>query len=517
MAMRQSDMQEEVFAFLADPATHGLTGPVVRIDTHAAAVFLAGDAAYKVKRAVKLPFLDFSTLEKRRRACESEIAVNKDNAPGLYRGVVPIVRRDGTLHLGGPGDVVEWAVHLQRFDENQTLDRVAARGALSPALVAALAAAVEAAHRRAPRREDVAAVATFKRQTEDTLAELAEAAAIFGSDRISLFAATVRNSLTRLEPLLVRRAATGAVRRCHGDLHLRNIVLIGGEPVLFDAIEFDEAIATCDVLYDLAFLLMDLWQAGLRLEASLLLNRYIWRCADEDTEIEGLAALPLFLALRAAIRAKVAAELARTTPSRSGEAAREARRYFEAACDFLRERPARLVGVGGLSGTGKTSLSARIAPAIGRPPGAVHLRSDIERKRMHGVPEHERLPQTAYSPETTAAVYRRLRALAGLALRAGQSAIVDAVHLREEERTKLAAVAAAAKLEFIGLWLHASVPVLSARVAARSGDASDATPEVVREQAEFAVGANNWTRLDASQPIEALAAEAMRLCQADSD
>jgi aminoglycoside phosphotransferase family enzyme/predicted kinase len=510
--MQPPDSQSAVFAFLADPATHGLAEPVVRIDTHAACVFLAGEDAYKVKRAVKFPFLDFSTLEVRRRACENEVAVNRENAPGLYLGVVPIVRAGGRLRLGGSGEVVEWAVHLRRFDENQTLDRLADRGALDREVVAALADVIADAHRRAPGRDAAAALAALRRQTDDTLDELGTAADLLGGDGVvAAFAATVRRQFDEAEPLLLRRGGAGAVRRCHGDLHLRNIALIADKPVLFDAIEFDEAIATGDVLYDLAFLLMDLWQRGLHAEASLVLNRYLWRCEEEALQIEGLAALPLFLSLRAAIRAKVAAELARLT---AADAAREdARRYFAAAGGFLRPRPVRLVGIGGLSGTGKTSLAARLAGSLGRPPGAVHLRSDIERKRLLGAGELERLPETAYSETTTAAVYRRLRELARLALDTGQSAIVDAVHLRAEERDALARVAADAGVSFVGLWLHGPTALLGARVAARTGDASDATAEVVRRQAALAPGANDWIALDAAQPPERVAAAARATCR----
>src|SRR5262249_21090636 len=181
------------------------------------------------------------------------------------------------------------------------------------------------------------------------------------------------------------------VRLFHGDLHLPNIVLIDGEPILFDAIEFDESIATCDVLYDLAFLLMDLWTRGLKQEANLLFNRYLWTCDEVGNQLKGLLLLPLFLSLRAAIRAKVAI----LQPGEGGSHAREARCFFEAACAFLRPARRDLVAVGGLSGTGKSSLATAIAPSIGSAPGAVHLRSDIERKRLFGVEEFDSLPREA--------------------------------------------------------------------------------------------------------------------------
>lgn len=484
------DDQDEVFAFLADPATHGIGESVKRIDTHGAAVFLAGEDVYKVKRARRFPFMDFSTLEKRRQACEAEITVNRDNAPMLYRGTVPIVRADGALRLGGEGTAVEWAVHLRRFDEEQALDRLAERGAFPDAIVPDLVAAVHAAHARAPVGDGTAATEALAAHLDESLDELAAAPDVFPPAAAARLAATMRAAFAELRPLLDARGAAGAVRRCHGDLHLRNIALIEGKPVLFDAIEFDDAIATIDVLYDLAFLVMDLWQRGLRDAANRVLNRWLWGSEDEAASIAGLAALPLFLALRAVIRAKVA--LAADPPDRAG-----ARGYFAAAGAFMTPAPARLVAVGGLSGSGKSTLAAALAPGLGGPPGAVHLRSDIERKRLFDAGETERLPESAYSAAATKEVYARLRTRAAAALRAGRTVVVDAVHQRVEEREAIADVAAAADVPFVGLWLDAPVDALVERVGARRGDASDATAAVVHAQAERALGPLSWRRVAA--------------------
>lgn len=279
--------------------------------------------------------------------------------------------------------------------------------------------------------------------------------------------------------------------------------MIDNRPVLFDAIEFDESLATCDVLYDLAFLLMDLWTRELKSHANLLFNRYLWTCEDVERQLKGLSLLPLFLSLRAAIRAKVA-----VLQPGAGEHAAEARRHFEAACAFLAPSRADLVAIGGLSGTGKSSLAAALAASIGRAPGAVHLRSDIERKRIHGVGEFERLPREAYTPESAARVYERLRCLASLALEAGQSVIVDAVHLRPEERRDVEGTAARHKARFTGLWLEAPVDVLMERVARRERDASDATAEIVSLQADHLAGETDWIRLNASGELEDVIARA---------
>ncbi len=502
--------QSEVLDFLAEAKTHGLDAPPKRIDTHGAVVFLAGADVYKVKRAVRFPFMDLSTLAKRKAACEAEIAVNKADAPDIYLGAVPIARDGDALKIGGDGEPVEWAVHMRRFDETMTLDHVAERDGLSPALLAKLVRAILASHDRAPRGEAGPAAESLRQYLKQNRGAFAESPGLFPEERGRALTDRSETLLSDVWDLLIRRGHAGFVRRCHGDLHLRNIVLIEGEPTLFDAVEFDDAIATGDVLYDLAFLLMDLWERGLQREASTVLNRYLW--GGEEAHIEGLAALPIFLSIRAAIRSKVtAASLPHLADAEREPAAADARRYFAAAERFIEPSAPRLVAVGGLSGSGKTTVSARIAPLIGKPPGAVHLRSDIERKVLAGVGETERLPPDAYTQEASDAVYAALRRKAEGALAAGYGVIVDAVHARPAERQAVEAVAAAAKAPFTGLWLDAPVETLVDRVGVRKDDASDATGSVVRDQARLDLGDIGWTRIDASGDAAAEALEALGL------
>lgn len=508
------DDQTDVFAFLVDPATHGLSEPVKRIDTHAAAVFLAGANVYKIKKAIRFPFMDQSTLDRRRHACEAELTVNRHFTPELYLGTVAIVRdRDGRLQLGGPGDVVEWAVHLKRFDENETFDLLADRGAITPAIVAEIARLIAQSHRVAPVRDGSEATDGLGGVMEETLTELLDAPAIFPAGEAATLAQTMRSAYRNVRPLLLERAHAGRVRRCHGDLHLRNIAIFDGRPILFDGIEFDESIATTDVLYDLAFVLMDLCERKLGGEANLLLNRYLWSLTDMPDELPGLATLPLFLSLRASVLAKIAA--IRFRDGHGAEAAkREASRYFDVASGFLKPAERVLVGIGGLSGSGKSAVAARLAPAIGRAPGAVHLRSDIERKRLLGAGELDRLPPEAYARDVTDRVFTSLRAMAEATLEAGHSVVVDAVHRMAEERAALAEVAERAGARFVGLWLDAPVEVLSRRVAARTGDASDATVAVVEAQVAEPLGEIEWRRLDASRSLDAVAGAARAVCAA---
>jgi aminoglycoside phosphotransferase family enzyme len=259
-----------------------------------------------------------------------------------------ITQTAGRLSLGGPGEVVEWTVHMRRFDENATLDRAADRQALSEDLIPRLARVILRSHERAPRREGEAATVALERYLGQNEQAFSANPEFFDPERAVRLAHGARASLAASRELLIARRRLGYVRRCHGDLHLRNIVLVRGEPVLFDAVEFDESIATGDVLYDLAFLLMDLEERGLRRASNLHLNRYLWESGDEEHLAE-LAALPILLSIRSAIRAKVVAVgLEHLRGEARERASREARRYFWFAEDFLTPRPVGLVAIGGI-------------------------------------------------------------------------------------------------------------------------------------------------------------------------
>ena len=357
-----AESQDAVFRFLADPETHGLSEPVVRVDTANAVVFLAGPDAYKVKRAVKFPFMDLSTLDKRRRACEAEIEVNRADAPGVYLAALPITRKGDTLDIGGRGEIVEWLTHMRQFDENATLDRVAERDGVSEAIIDKLALAIRRSHARAPLRDAARSAHALETYIEQNDAAFAERPDLFDAAAARRLTVDSRLAFAIVRPVLLKRGEAGFTRRCHGDLHLSNIVMLDGEPTLFDAVEFSDEVASGDVLYDLAFLLMDLEERGLRASANRLFNRYL---APEPPEaMSGLAALPLFLSLRAAIRAKV--EAAGADAARGREARRSARarsRLFRPRGRISSLCPPRLVAVGGLSGVGKSALAGRARAA----------------------------------------------------------------------------------------------------------------------------------------------------------
>jgi uncharacterized protein len=490
--------QQEFFALLADPATHGGSA-VTRIDTHAASVFLAGDRALKVKRAVRFPFLDYSTLERRRAACAAELEVNRPLAPQIYRGIVPITRAaDGRLVLDGAGEPVEWLVEMRRFDEDATLDRLAEQGRVDAALADRLGRAVAAAHAKAPAvaaEPWLAALSRFLDQNETAWRERPD---LFRPDAAALLDQRSRAALARIRELMLARGAEGLIRRGHGDLHLGNIVLLDAGPVLFDAIEFDPLIAAGDVLYDLAFLLMDLVDRDLTDAANIVLNRYLAE-RRRDSDLDALAALPFFLSLRAAIRAKVtAARLAQAEDAARPTIAQAALAYFQLACRAIEPPAPVLVAIGGLSGTGKSILAHALAPGLAPDPGAVILRSDVERKALFGVPETETLPAAAYGAEMTAKVYGLIADKARHVVAAGHSAVADGVFARVEERAALAAAARQCNVAFRGLFLTADLAVRVARVAARERDASDADAGVARLQETYDLGPLDWICIDAS-------------------
>jgi uncharacterized protein len=502
----QGHEQARVIAFLSNPASYpAKPKQVERFETHGALVFLAGEGAWKIKRAVRFPYMDFSTLKKRRAACAREIEINRRLAPEIYLGLTPITRsHDSRLQLGGTGEIVEWAVHMRRFDQAALLSHIADAGPISSKLAVALADVVFESHRAAPlaRRDGGAQrVGRLVGSVQRTLATLTDT---FDAAAVQRFGERTASALGHAKAILNERAAAGFVRRCHGDLHLNNIVLWRGPPVLFDAIEFDEELATIDTLYDLAFLLMDLDKRGQRGVANELLNHYLWRSGAE-LDLHGLAALPLFLGLRAAIRAMVTAERAQQEGANAGVPDRQrARDYLQAANTYLAPCPSRLVAVGGLSGTGKSTLAHRLAPELGPAPGAVQLRNDLERKRLQGVETTTRLAPEAYAQAARDGVYAVLYERARHVLAASHAIIVDAVFATPEERATVEAVATKLGVPFYGLWLTAPSEKLLNRVAARRGDASDATSEVVRRQLGWHLGdfAKTWTEIDASGSAE---------------
>jgi|TARA_R100000005_G_scaffold96505_1_gene83976 aminoglycoside phosphotransferase family enzyme/adenylate kinase family enzyme len=496
--------QQKVIAFLSDPASYPNPPQEVEThETHGAMVFLAGEHAYKIKKPVKLPYLDFSTLAKREAICRRELEINLPAAPGLYLGLIPITQQqDGSLALNGPGEPVEWALHMQRFDQTDLFDQLPGGTIADKKMIDALARAVLASHRQAKIIKNGNGPEIIEKLIAQLSASFARSPGIFAKNETAEFTAATSAALLHARYCLRYRGRRGYIRRCHGDLHLRNIVLMDGHPVLFDALEFDEELASIDTLYDLAFLLMDLNHRKMAQATTRLLNRYL-SLSGADTDLYGLKALPLFLALRAGVRAMVTADLSLQKTGTDAETACEsARVYFREALQYLKPPAARLIAVGGFSGTGKTTLAAALAEWPSPGPGYLHIRTDVERKAMFHVAENDSLPPDSYTQESSDAVYDRVLHKAYIALKSGQRVIVDAVFAKEVERQAMEDIARKLDVPFTGLWLEAEETTLAARVTARRNDASDATADVVRLQIQRGAQHIRWRRIDAGGTAE---------------
>jgi len=492
--------QQEILDFLKDPATYGIATPVEMITTHSAHVFLVGDHAFKIKRAVRYNYLNFSTLEARRKVIAHELDLNAPSAPAIYDRVVTITREaTGRLALDGNGEPVEYALRMRRFRREDELTCIADAGNLDNDLAERLGHVIADLHAAAEKRPFDGAVLI-----SEIVDELREAFAgmesALGRDRLATFLRRTDRTYGDVASLLSQRSGEGRVRRCHGDLHLKNLVMIEGQPVPFDALEFDERLGTCDTFYDLAFLVMDLLHRGLTGQANALQNSYLRKSED----FTGLATLPLFLSIRAAIRSMVAVQTISGTVV--GDMAREATSYLEQAIGFLTPPPPRLVAVGGFSGSGKTAVAGRIAPGLGASPGAVHLRSDLERKAMFGVEPLERLPDAAYQSDVNSNIYARLLDEAEQILLARHSVIIDATFLAEADRQAVIDLGARLRVPFDGLWLGSDPATLERRIAARTADASDADVEVLHRQLERGAGPMTWTEIDAGGELDQVVA-----------
>ncbi|MBP6819045.1 MAG: AAA family ATPase [Ferrovibrio sp.] len=471
------------------------------VETHISRLYLCGDRVFKLKRAVHLPYVDFSTLRQRHDAACQELALNRRTAPDLYLGLRAVIRdAAGRLQLAPrdaePAHAVEWLVEMRRFPDDATLDRQLGMGRLTPALIEATAEAVAGFHAglapldgdalEAARRVAAMNTESFARLDPEVLPE------IFLAD----LRQETEEALAQLAVPLSRRGAEGRIRHGHGDLHLRNICLLGGKPLLFDCLEFDAALARTDTAYDIAFLLMDLLAHNRADLANRALNRYLEQSGDDGA----LPLLPLYISLRAAIRAHVAGLQPQQWP--------EARRYLALARRVLRPATPLLLAIGGRSGTGKTTLARALAPRFDAVCGAVVLRSDVLRKRLAGVAAGTRLPPESYTPQASMRVYAALLEHAHQLLAAGVPVILDAVFGKPGERDAAAKLALHCNAVFRGLWLEGGTDLLCQRVAARRGDASDATPDVVRFQAEAIEPPADWLHLDAGQKSGDLAAQA---------
>lgn len=511
--LERSDPQAEILAFLGGGGAFSNGAPPRRIDTHAASIFLSGERAWKLKRAVRFDYLDFSTPALRRTALDAELRLNRRTAPELYRAINSVARDPaGRLAVDGEGDAVDWLLEMQRFPDDALFSIRADAGLLSTRLLVRLADRISSFHAGSAIVVVADGAARFQRVIDGNTASMTAFPAVLGLAKVARLGTRLIETASRLAALLDVRGASGRCRHVHGDLHLANIALIDGEPTLFDCLEFDANLASIDVLCDLAFLLMDLWQRGLRTEANIVFNRYLdVSPADEN----GIALLPLFLAVRATIRAHVlAAQSARSGSNIS--LIQQARDYLDLATDLPEPVTPRSIAIGGFSGTGKSTLARALGGEFGRAPGARVLRSDVLRKRLAGIALEMPLPAAFYTPDNSVEVYTKLGEMATGVLACGHAMIADAVFGRRAERDAIATVASKASVSFDGFWLEASDISLVDRLASRGPDASDADASVASLQSKLDIGElGNWRTVSASSSPAKVAAEVRALLATD--
>ena len=487
------------------------------LETHISWVLLTGSTAYKLKKPLDLGFLDFSTLEARKRACEDELRLNRRTAPELYLGVVPITGTEEEPAIDGSGRAIEYAVMMREFPQEALLDSIAMRGELRIEQMDDLAAAVAAFHANVERAGSQSEFGTTQeviaraRQNFEQIRPLtADAESLAALARLATW--TEREFADRRYALDARHRE-GFVRECHGDMHLRNLVLIEGRIVPFDCIEFNASLRWIDVMSEVAFLVMDFADHGLFPHAWRFLDAYLAQTGDYD----GLALLRFYLVYRAMVRAKVACmrahQLSRVAVSLSdprtpaagphlrlsgatnaplsveaaerASAEREFRGYLQLAEQFAALDRRALVITRGVSGSGKTLFSGFLVEEI----GTVRVRSDIERKRLHGLTPGAQTGAEVgggiYGPDATRRTYGRLREVARAILEAGFPAIIDATFLARADRDAFRALARKLGVPFAIAACEAPEPVLRERVESRvqaAVDASEATLEVLAQQ-----------------------------------
>jgi uncharacterized protein len=472
--------QQEIARYLS-----GLSGCPPR-ETHISAVFIGTGTAWKLKKAVRTPFLDFSEPDAREHFLRRELVLNKPAAPGIYRDVVAVSRRpDGSLELGGD-NAIDWVLRMAPVPAGDFLDVIAANGTMSPRLLDDLGDCVAAYHQRLAAVPGQDSAGRLMAITQGNV----RSALATGLPRPAVEAWRLRMTaaIEARRDWLAERSAAGFVRRCHGDFHLGNLCLWEGKPVAFDALEFDEALATIDVGYDLAFLLMDLDRRVGREAANRVMNRYVARTGDIS-----MRGLPIFLSERAMIRAHVLTAMGQ-----------DSNVYLAAAQAYLKPAPAVVIAIGGLQGTGKSTLARVLAPELGPAPGALILRSDEIRKRLHGAEPEARLPPGAYTETANIKTNQAVIEQARLAAASGHAVVVDATFLDLTVRRDLMSAINQAGVPFLGIWLEAPLPVLEARIAARAGDASDATVAVLHGSVKDNPGAGDWLSVDAGDGRRAL-------------
>lgn len=466
---------------------HPVQTPVQLLQTHISYVFLTGDFAYKVKKPTQFGFLDFSTLEKRAYFCQEELRLNRRLSPHLYLAVLPIYG-NGDYALTPPrsrAEIVDYALQMRQFSQEQLLSQRLSKDQLTAAHMQQLGQVVAQFHATAATRPEIQAYGTLEAlQAVDEENYLLSKAFIGESQTQDQWQQTRRYTqvfwLGHLDRLR-KRMADGKIRECHGDLHLNNVCLYQDQIQIFDCIEFCREFRNIDVIYDVAFMFMDLdFHDRLDL-ANIFLNTYLENTGD----YEGALLLPAYLSMRATIRGNVNSMTAKNansakTPDTEQDYWQKAKDYFSLAHQYTQPRQGQILLMSGLSGSGKSTIARRLAPQL----NALHLRSDAVRKHLAGIPLYSSGGETPhiYTPAMTKQTYDRLAELGVTLAQAGWTVILDAKYDQVTLREQVIHKAEVAHIPVRILFCTAPVAVLRARLQNRQGDISDATPDLLSSQ-----------------------------------
>lgn len=486
---------------------HAVTEPIQLIQTHVSYVLLTGDYVYKLKKPVNFGFLDFSTLEKRQHFCQEEFRLNQRGAGELYLEVLPITLAGEQYHLDGTGETVEYTVKMRQFPQESLFSELFAEGKLNDSNLENLGRVVAEYHAKAESNDYIRSFGEVPKVRLAIDENYGQTEKYIGRPQTQeQFEQTKKytdNFFVQYPELFTSRIANNYIRECHGDLHLRNIALWNDKILLFDCIEFNEPFRFVDVMYDVAFTVMDIEARGRKDLVNAFLNAYV----EQTGDWEGLQVLPLYLSRQAYVRAKVTSFLlddASVPATVKDEAANTASAYYRQAWEYTKPKQGQLILMSGLSGSGKSTTARYLARKL----GAVHLRSDAVRKHLAGIPLLERGGDEIYTPEMTQKTYERLLTLGVTLANQGWTVILDAKYDRQHLRQDAIAQAQQHQLPLQIIQCTAPLEVLKERLVKRTGDIADATADLLGSQLNqaelFTEKEQAYIKiLDTTQPLEA--------------
>lgn len=462
--------------------SHPVKEPIELIQTHISYILLTGDYSYKLKKPVNFGFLDFSTLAKRQHFLGEELRMNKPIAPEIYLEVLPITQQNDKYILGGEGEPVEYALKMQQFPQENLLINMFDRGNLTEAHLEELGKVVAKFHVQTPKNDYISSfgrVDSLKESIEDNYRKTAKYIGLLQTQQQYEDTKHFTDTFLEKTELFNKRIENDKIRECHGDLHLKNICWWHNKIQLFDRIEFNEPFRFVDVIYDVAFVVMDLEARGRQDFANIFLNTYI----EQTGDWEGLQVLPLYLSRQAYVRAKVTSFLLddrSISQAEKQQAAKSARNYYQLAWEYTKTKQGKLILMSGLSGSGKTTVARKTAKEI----NAIHIRSDAVRKHLVGIPLTEKGDDRIYTPQISEKTYDRLLELGGMLASQGFSVILDAKYDRHSLRQKAIDLAQSQQIPLQIIYCTAPSEVLLDRLSQRTGDISDATPNLLTHQQE---------------------------------